>query len=380
VRPIIKLGVPVVAAALALAACGGTSDSGSGGSGGSGGATELKIGFFGALTGDAANLGQNIKKGAQLAVDQYNAGNPKVKVTLAEYDSQGNPEQAPGLAKKAIDDKQVVGIVGPAFSGESKAADPLFNEAGLVTISPSATNPALAENKWKTFFRVLGNDATQGPAAAKYISDTLKAEKIMIVDDASEYGKGLADLVKADLGAKVVATDTVQQKQTDFGATVTKIKSSGATAVFFGGYYAESGLLRKQMTDAGLKATMVVGDGSKDEGFITAAGKSAEGTIMTCPCLPSDKAGGTFFADYKKAFNAEPATYGAEGFDSAKIILDAITEGKTTREDIVAYVKAYDKPGVTKQLKFDDKGEPTEVSVWAYKVEGGKIVPDQEVK
>jgi branched-chain amino acid transport system substrate-binding protein len=380
VRPIIKLGVPVVAAALALAACGGTSDSGSGGSGGSGGATELKIGFFGALTGDAANLGQNIKKGAQLAVDQYNAGNPKVKVTLAEYDSQGNPEQAPGLAKKAIDDKQVVGIVGPAFSGESKAADPLFNEAGLVTISPSATNPALAENKWKTFFRVLGNDATQGPAAAKYISDTLKAEKVMIVDDASEYGKGLADLVKADLGAKVVATDTVQQKQTDFGATVTKIKSSGASAVFFGGYYAESGLLRKQMTDAGLKATMVVGDGSKDEGFITAAGKAAEGTIMTCPCLPSDKAGGTFFADYKKAFNAEPATYGAEGFDSAKIILDAITEGKTSRADIVSYVKSYDKPGVTKQLKFDDKGEPTQVSVWAYKVEGGKIVPDQEVK
>jgi branched-chain amino acid transport system substrate-binding protein len=380
VRPIIKLGAPVVAAALALAACGGTSDGGSDGSGGSGGATELKIGFFGALTGDAANLGQNIKKGAQLAVDQYNAGNPKVKVTLAEYDSQGNPEQAPGLAKKAIDDKQVVGIVGPAFSGESKAADPLFNEAGLVTISPSATNPALAENKWKTFFRVLGNDATQGPAAAKYISDTLKAEKVVIVDDASEYGKGLADLVKADLGAKVVATDTVQQKQTDFGATVTKIKSSGATAVFFGGYYAESGLLRKQMTDAGLNATMVVGDGSKDEGFITAAGKSAEGTIMTCPCLPSDKAGGTFFADYKKAFNAEPATYGAEGFDSAKIILDAITEGKTSREDVVAYVKAYDKPGVTKQLKFNEKGEPTEVSVWAYRVEGGKIVPDKEIK
>ncbi len=380
-RPIIKLGVPVVAAALALAACGGTSGGTSGDSGGDSAAvTDLKIGFFGALTGDAANLGQNIKRGAQLAVDQYNAGNPKVKVTLAEYDSQGNPEQAPGLAKKAIDDKQVVGIVGPAFSGESKAADPLFNEAGLVTISPSATNPALAENGWKTFFRVLGNDATQGPAAAKYMADVLKAEKIVVVDDASEYGKGLADIVKGDLGAKVVATDTVQQKQTDFGATVTKIKSSGATAVFFGGYYAEAGLLRKQMTDAGVKAVMVAGDGTKDEGFVTAAGKSAEGTILTCPCLPSDKAGGTFFADYKKAFNAEPATYGAEGFDSAKILLDAIAEGKTSREDVVAYVKAYDKPGVTKQLKFDDKGEPTEVSVWAYKVKDGKIVPDQEVK
>jgi branched-chain amino acid transport system substrate-binding protein len=381
VRPIYKLGVPVVAAALALAACGGTSGGTSTDSGGGSAPTELKIGFFGALTGDAANLGTNIKKGSQLAIDQYNATNPKVKVSLVDYDSQGDPSQAPALAKKAIDDKSVIGVVGPAFSGESKAADPLFNEAGLVTISPSATNTKLAQNGWKTFFRALGNDNSQGPAAGKYIAEVLKAQKVVVVDDASEYGKGLADIVKTTLGSKVVTTDTVQVKQTDFGPTVTKIRSSGATTVFFGGYYPEAGLLRKQMTDAGVKATLVVGDGVKDEGFLTAAGKkAAEGTIMTCPCLPPDKAGGTFYADYKKAFNAEPATYGAEGFDSAKILLDAISAGKLTRADVLSFVASYDKPGVTKQLKFDAKGEPTDIHVWAYKVEGGKIVPDQEVK
>ena len=377
-RSILKLGVPVVAAALALSACGGTS----GDSNDSGSApTEVKIGFFGALTGDAANLGQNIKKGAQLAIDQYNATSPKTKITLVDYDSQGNPDQAPGLAKKAIDDKAVIGIVGPAFSGESKAADPLFNEAGLVTISASATNPALSTNGWKTFFRVLGNDASQGPAAAKYIQNVLQAKKVVVVDDASEYGKGLADIVKSDLGSAVVATDTIQQKQTDFGPTVTKIKSANADAVFFGGYYAEAGLLKKQMSDAGITAKFVVGDGVKDDGFVTAAGaKAAEGTIMTCPCLPPDKAGGTFYTDYKKAFNADPATYGAEAYDAATILISAVKAGKTSRADVVAFTKAYDQPGVTKQLKFDDKGEPTNVTVWAYKVEGGKIVPDQEVK
>jgi branched-chain amino acid transport system substrate-binding protein len=383
VRSIVKLGAPLAAAALALSACGGTtgSDTDAGDGGGDKKKCDLKIGMFGALTGDAANLGQAIKKGMQLAIDQHNEKNADCKVKLQEYDSQGDPAQAPGLAKQAVDDKAVVGIVGPAFSGESKAADPLFNEAGLVTISPSATNPALAENGWKTFFRVLGNDNSQGPAAAKYIKDVLKAEKVAVVDDASEYGKGLADIVKKDLGAGVVTTDTVQQKQTDFSPTVTKIRSSGATAVFFGGYYAEAGLLRKQMAEAGVKATLVVGDGVKDEGFITAAGeKAAEGSIITCPCLPPDKAGGTFYADFKKANNEEPGTYGAEGFDAAKILLDGIAEGKTSREDMLAFVKAYDKAGVTKQLKFSDKGEPSEVSVWAYKVEGGKIVPDQEVK
>ena len=105
--------------------------------------------------------------------------------------------------------RTIIGIVGPAFSGESKAADPAFNEAGLATITPSATNPALAKNGWKTFFRALGNDATQGPAAAKYIKEDLKATKVFVIDDASEYGKGLADIVKSDLGPMVIGTDRV---------------------------------------------------------------------------------------------------------------------------------------------------------------------------
>nr|WP_284290916.1 branched-chain amino acid ABC transporter substrate-binding protein [Angustibacter aerolatus] len=282
-----------------------------------------------------------MQNGVKLALDQYSAKSPKCKVTLDSIDSQGAPEQAPALAKKAIDDKSVVGIVGPAFSGESKAADPAFNEAGLVTITPSATNPALADNGWKTFFRVLGNDASQGPAAAKYISTVLNAKKVVVVDDASEYGKGLGDIVKSTLGGSVVATDTIQVKQTDFSPTVTKIKAASADAVFFGGYYAEAGLLRKQMTDAGVDATLVVGDGVKDEGFVVAAGeKAAEGTIMTCPCLPPDKAGGTFYADYKKTFNAEPATYSAEGYDAATILLNGIAAGKTTRADLLSFVKS----------------------------------------
>ncbi len=373
-RPALKFSIPVLLAALALSACGGTSDSSSA-------PTSVEIGFFGALTGDSANLGQNIKKGAQLAVDQYNAGNPKTKVTLREFDSQGDPAQAPALAKKAIDNKSILGIVGPAFSGESKAVDPAFNEAGLVTITPSATNPALATNGWKTFFRALGNDSAQGPAAAKYINDELKAEKVFIADDASEYGKGLGDIVKTTLGAKVVGNDTVTPKSTDFSALVTKIRASKATAVFYGGYYAEAGLISKQLKDSGVKVTMVVGDGAKDEGFITAAGAAAaEGTVMTCPCLPSEKAGGTFFADYKAAFKADPGTYGAEGYDSAKILLDAVAAGKSTRAEVLEFVRTYDKPGVTKQLKFTDTGESSEVKVWAYIVKGGKIVADQEVK
>jgi branched-chain amino acid transport system substrate-binding protein len=375
-RSVFKIGAPLVAAALALAACGGTTDNGGTGAGSK--ACDLKIGFFGALTGDAANLGINIKNGAELAVKQYNDKNADCKVTLVSFDSQGDPSIAPGLAQKAVTDKKLVGIVGPAFSGESKAADPIFDKAGLNIISASATNPALSENGWKTFHRILGNDATQGPAAAKYIKDVLKASKVFVSDDTSEYGKGLADIVRKDLGAQVVGNDGIQQKQTDFGPSVTKVKASGADALFFGGYSPEAAPLIKQLRDAGWKGTFVVADGVKDQSFIDNAQAAAEGTIITCPCVPADVAP-EFQAAYKAKFNEDPNTYSGEGYDSATILLEGIAAGKT-RETMVDFVKSYDKAGVTKQLKFDDKGESADIKVFAYKVEGGKIVSAGEIK
>src|SRR6476660_406529 len=212
VRSTLKFVVPLAVAALALGACGtkGGDTSSAGGSGGAAkAACDQKIGMFGALTGPNANLGIYIQNGVNLALDDYNKKHADCKVTLENYDSQGLPDQAPALAKKAIDDKKVVGIVGPAFSGESKAADPAFNEAGLVTITPSATNPKLADNGWKTFFRALGNDATQGPAAAKYIKDPPQATKTLRNQHPAEYGKGLADIVRQDLGSQVVGNDTI---------------------------------------------------------------------------------------------------------------------------------------------------------------------------
>ena len=380
-RSTLKLVVPFAVAALALGACGtkGGDTSSAGSSGGAAkAACDQKIGMFGALTGPNANLGIYIQNGVNLALDDYNKKHADCKVTLENYDSQGDPTQAPALAKKAIDDKKVVGIVGPAFSGESKAADPAFNEAGLVTITPSATNPKLADNGWKTFFRALGNDATQGPAAAKYIKDTVKSTKTFVIDDASEYGKGLADIVRQDLGSQVVGNDTIQQKQTDFSASVTKVTSSGADALFFGGYSPEAAPLIKQLRDAGWKGTFVVADGVKDQSFIDNAKDAAEGTIITCPCVPADVAP-AFQTAYKAKYNEDPNTYSGEGYDSATILLDGIAAGKD-RSSMVDFVKSYDKKGVTKQLKFDAKGESSDIKVFAYKVENGKFTSVGEIK
>jgi branched-chain amino acid transport system substrate-binding protein len=371
-----RVTVAAAVITLAVAGCGG----GSGDKGSDFSDCKYQLGFFGALTGDQANLGINIRNGAQLAIEQHNEGAGEC-VGLKKFDSAGDPAQAPALARKAVGDKTLLGIIGPAFSGETKASGGTFEQGKLPLISASATNPLLAENGWTTFHRILGNDNTQGPAAAKYIKDVMKAPKVFVVDDATEYGEGLAKIVTRDLGAAVVGTDTVQVKQTDFAATVTKIKASGAKVFFYGGYYAEGGLLRKQLTDAGGKdITMVAADGVKDPGFVKAAGQAAaEGTVLTCPCLPPSKTTGSFAADYKERFDIDAGTYSGEAYDAAGVFLAGVDAGKTTREAMNDFVGAYSGDGVTKAIKFDAKGEVANPVIWAYKVKGGQIVEDQEI-
>ena len=369
-------------AGLVLSACGTTEDSGddAGSGGGSDAACDLQLAFFGPETGPAAGLGKPIIQGAQLAVDQYNA-DADCAVELVNFDSQGSPDEAPALATEVAGDETIIGVVGPAFSGESAAAGPIFAEAGVPTVTPSATNPALSENGWDTFHRALGNDATQGPAAATYIQDTIGAKAVFVIDDASEYGAGLAGIVQEDLGDLVVDTDTIQAGQTDFGATVTKVGSSKADTVFFGGYYAEAALIVRQLRDSGFEGTFVVADGVKDPGFLEGAGKAAEGTVITCPCIPAeDPAVADFAAAYEEAYGGAPGTYAAEAYDAANIFLDGIAEGIDNREDMLAFVNDYDEAGVTKQLSFDETGEPADVHVYAYTVEGGEIVSDQEIE
>ncbi|MEU8257704.1 branched-chain amino acid ABC transporter substrate-binding protein [Micromonospora inaquosa] len=371
-------------AMLALVAGGTACSSGDDAAGGGGDACGSKIAFFGALTGSSAALGINENNGVKLAVDKYNKENADCKVELASLDSQGSPDQAPGLAQKAIDDTKILGVVGPAYSGESEAAGPLFNEAGLVAITASATRPSLAEQKWKTFFRAVGNDFSQGPAAGNYIKNVMKADRVYVIDDQSAYGAGLADEVKKVLGPLVVGSDKVQGegKQVEFSGVVTKVKAANVKAIFYGGYYQEAGLIRKQLTAAGVTAPLVAGDGVNDGAYITSAGQAAaEGTILTCPCQPAAEARGTFVQEFKALNGTDPGTYSDTAYDAANILLAGIKAGKTTRESLLEFVKGYSGEGVAASYKFTETGEldPAQVKVWAFKVTGGKVVPDQEI-
>ncbi len=359
--------------ALGAAACGSGDDSGGG--------DKLTIAYVGVQTGDnSPELGINISNGVKLAIDQYNATNPSKKVDFKIYDTKGDPAVAPGQVQKAIDDN-VTAVVGPVFSGESKATVPSLEEAEIPNISPSATASALGKNNWKFWHRVISNDDAQGQVDGDFLTKTLAAKKIFVIDDNQEYSVGLADKVFATVSAAGVTPqrDKIDPKATDYSSTVNKVKSAKPDAIFFGGYYNGGDKLLKQLRDAGVTAKFLSDDGALDQKLVDGAGaKQAEGALLSCACQSinpsaSNPAVAKFIADYKAKFSKEQGTYSAEGYDAATAFLNAFKAGKTSPKDVNDYLKTVNFQGVAKPIKFEANGEISVKTIYMFQVVNGKL-------
>lgn len=350
-------------AALTLSACGSSGNKTPSGTKSGGSALCGKnIAFLGALTGDAGALGQNMVNGINLALKEHNDKNADCKVNLKTFDSQGSPDKAPALATQIINDDSIFGLVGPGFSGESLATGKTFFEAGLPSISPSATNVTITQQGWTTWHRVIGNDDAQGAADAKYLTTTVGAKKVFVIDDGQDYSKGLANKVKSSLGSAAIGSDQISVGQTDMSAVVTKVKAAGADAVFYGGYYTEAGLLAKQLRQGGFKGTFMSGDGAEDPNFVKVAGaQAANGALLSAPAGPA------------------PAGFGASGlyatqaYDATNIFLAALDAGKSKPEDINSFIGSYTGTGASGPIAFDDKGDIQQSTIYMYKVKNGAL-------
>lgn len=391
-----KLLVLFFVSALVLTACGddtedtAPADDDTSTTAGGGDKETLKLAYVGPLTGDAANLGILIRDGAKTAIEEYNASDDaEFKIELVEFDTKGDPAEATTVKDQYINDEEIVGIIGPAFSGETKAVIPALQEAGLPMISASATNkdlPTLAPAEGGVFHRVIPDDTFQGKGIGEYIVKTLKAKTIVLIDDNSEYGKGLANdtegAIKASGGA-VAKRLTVDPKSQDFSAAVNDAKAESPDVIFYSGYYQEAGRMRKQLQDAGVDATFISGDGSLDVGFIEAAGTAAEGALVGCPCnlATADSPGklGEFYKSYEEIIGKEPGIYGPEAYDAASIFIEAIKAGNTDRKSILEYLEteftSFD--GASKTVEFEDNGNVTATDVFVFEVKGGKFVPKE---
>lgn len=327
----------------------------------------ISIAMAGALTGPNAALGTNILNGLKLAVDQHNKANAGCQVTVKQFDTEGDQQKATQVAPQIVSDTSVIGLLGPAFSGETKATGTIFNQANLLSLTASATNPTLTTNGWSNFFRGLGNDGSQGGAVASYMKDTLGYKKVCVIEDDSDYGIGLAEVVSKTLGSVATSSCAAKVKtgDKDFSAAVQLVKDAAPDAVYYGGYYAEAAPLLSQLRQGGVKAAFASGDGTNDPEFVKQAGDASKGAYLTCPCGPApDK----FAADYKAMFSIAPGVYSVEAYDLGTIMLKGIDTGIKARPDLVKFVAAYSGAGLAKNYKWDSTGELASASTWVYQV------------
>jgi branched-chain amino acid transport system substrate-binding protein len=344
----------------------------------------IKIGHVAPLTGGIAHLGKDNENGARMAIEEINAagglkiGDTTYKLDLVPEDDKADPKEGTIAAQKIVD-SGAVAVVGHLNSGTSIPASKIYADANVAQISPSATNPKLTEQGFKTTFRVVANDNQQGGVLANYAADQLKAKTIAIIDDRTAYGQGLADVVEKvakEKGVKVVAREFTNDKATDFNAILTKVRGSKPDVVMYGGMDATAGPMAKQMKQLGIKSTLLAGDGVCSPEFIKLAGDAAG--ILHCSmageAVEKMPKGADFLANFKKRFNADVQVYSPYSYDAVYVIADAIKRaGKTDRASITAAMPATNYPGLTGQIAFDEKGDIKGGAISMFKVVDGKM-------
>jgi branched-chain amino acid transport system substrate-binding protein len=348
----------------------------------SGGNCTWTIGTMGALSGPAAALGVVIEQGIAYAVDQANQkGDVPCQLSLMKEDSQGSETQAPGLARKLAQTTDLVAVVGPYFSGESNASGPIFDQAGIPFITPSATDPAIADQGWSTFFRAVANDADQGPVAAQYIGSVLKPSSVAVLDDNTDYGKTLAGIVSTSLkssGTTVQGPYHIDPKSNDYSSVVAQVKNGNPGAVYYGGYYPQAGPLDFQLKQGGVTAPFVSDDGTKDPAFGPLAKTAAPNAVVTCPCAdPTKLPAAQAFVKAVKAKYGRVGTFEADSFDATNLVIDVLKKqnGSASVTDVrSAIVSALHglkaAQGITKTYTFKSDGnlvvDPAR-DIWIYK-------------
>ncbi len=342
----------------------------------------VKLGHVAPMTGPQAHLGKDNENGAVLAVEELNAkgleiGGAKIKFQLLAEDDAADPKQGAIVAQKLVDAK-VNGVIGHLNSGTTIPASKLYVDAGIPQISGSATNPKYTQQGFKTAFRVMANDVQQGKVLGEFAAKQ-GVKTVAVVDDRTAYGQGLADEFKKAAeaaGLKVVATEYTNDKATDFKAILTKIKSTKAELVFYGGMDAQGGPMAKQMKELGIKAKFLGGDGVCTPEFMKLGGEAAEGNYCSLPGMPLEKLakGPEFKERFTKKFNADIQLYSPYVYDAVMVMADAMKRADSVESaKFLPAIGQTKYDGVTALIEFDAQGDLKGGAISIYQYKGGKL-------
>ncbi|ANY80307.1 branched chain amino acid ABC transporter substrate-binding protein [Microvirga ossetica] len=326
---------------------------------------QIKIGVAGPITGPNAAFGAQLKNGVEQAVEDINAagGINGQKLQIVVGDDVSDPKQGVSVANKFAAEG-VKFVVGHFNSGVSIPASQVYEEAGIVQVTPASTNPQFTERGMWNTFRTCGRDDQQGLVAGSYLADKFKGKKVAVVHDKTPYGKGLADETQKAMnakGLKEVVYEGVNPGEKDYSALVSKLKQAGVDVVYFGGLHTEAGLIIRQMRDQGLQAPMMSGDGIVSAEFTSIAGPGAEGTLMTFSPDPRKNPNAKDVVAKFKAKNFEPEAYTLYSYAAAQILAEAAKQAGGTDGKKVSDAMKSGKPfkTVIGDISFDKKGDIT---------------------
>lgn len=331
-----------------------------------------KIGVAGPLSGEIAHLGKAMENGVALAIEDLNArgvtiGGRKVVFVMQSEDDAADPKQGTAVAQKLVD-AGVKAVIGHANSGTTVPASRIYNSAGVVQISPSATTPAYTRQKFAGAFRVVANDNMLGRSLGRYAVNELGARRIAVIDDRSAYGQGVADefIKSAEAGVpglKIIGREFTTAKASDFSAILTRIRARKPDLVFFGGMDATAGGVLRQMKALGMALPFMGGDGICTEALPTLAGGNVRDGAVYCAeaggiDAAHEKAVADFVARFHARFHSDIQTYAPHAYDATMTVAAAMRQaGSTDPVKFLPVLRQIQYPGLTGTIRFDANGD-----------------------
>ncbi|WP_271409436.1 branched-chain amino acid ABC transporter substrate-binding protein [Pseudomonas sp. Q1-7] len=326
---------------------------------------DVVIGVAGPHTGANASFGEQYWRGATQAAEDINAagGVNGEKIKLVKADDACEPKQAVSVANRLVDQDKAIAVVGHFCSSSTIPASEVYDEAGIIAMTPGSTNPAVTERGLSGMFRMCGRDDQQGIVAGDYIVDVLKATKVAIIHDKDTYGQGLADATKAQLakrGVKEVLYEGLTRGEKDFNALVTKIRAAGAEVVYFGGLHPEAGPLVRQMREQGLTAKFLSGDGIVTDELVTTAGgpQYTQGVLMTFGADPRKIEDGKAVIEKFRAGGFEPEGYTLYAYATLQALAAGFNgAGANDPAKASEWLKSHPVQTVMGKKEWDSKGD-----------------------
>ncbi len=331
---------------------------------GSAWAENVKIGFNVPLTGFAASDGESAKNGADLAIEQINAagGINGNMLELVVYDDQASPEEAVPIAQKLIESDAVVAAVSGSYSGSTRAAAGIFQEAGVPYVSAYAIHPDITR-AGNFVFRTSFVGEVQGRAGAKLVGEMMGLKKAVVVTIQNDFGTSLAAGFKekaADFGVEIVAEYEYGIKDRQFGPIVSKIKADNPDVIYASGYFFTAGPLVAQLRAAGITVPVIGQEGYDSQSYIEIAGPAAEGTIITTSLDRDSTAAATkdFILAYEAKTGHKVDMVAASAHTAVIVVAEAMKKAGTTEKAAIRdAIAATDLEASTGRITFNTLGE-----------------------